>query len=815
MNDFGKTVLTHIKNEKIISNNLLTLLYEKNDLELRDAQFLYGVALLLINEFEKDHKKFFLLDYAYNIIAKTSLKTNDFRALYDFTVNYGYYPIARKIIQLNKLPSVTLNQVFAEITIDEFSDSDRTLTFEQKNIFKKILDDNSELTSFLAPTSYGKSELIFKHIKKHPAKVVGIIVPTKALIDQVSREAKKQGLEKKIIVHDQNYSQNDESVLAIVTQERAIRLLEEGIIFDQLYIDEAHEMLKFNFGLKHNNRSLILARVIKLAKQRNSKIKLMYLSPVLNNSENLELSDTETIQEYRINNDLKILDIKLLGSIEENSFKRKGLFQYDKYLGTFYKIGDLVNQFEYIKKVEKNKNLHYLYRPIFIEEYAEKLYQNLPNIELSKELIELINELGQLVHPDFKMVKYIKKGIIYLHAKLPSNIKNYLLKYVRESNQIKHLVANSVILAGMNLPIDNLFYISGSSNLRDLYNLIGRVNRLNEIFSKKNHDLSKILIPVNFIEFDQFPQRGKMQNKVEKLRLKFNDEVKNPLLNNATIEQENKKSASKIITEETELIENFGQLKFKQKLLMAGAQQILNYTKSGVEKLQYRVENYKKTTNKDVDILDMVKQVFFENFNIERDFYPEYNAKRLENIATINYYKMFVNDLKKLNLKERIDKIVAYWMRQENDYKVYVGQSFGEVSFDSSNYLDSKNKVYVQLANHKDDEEFLNNLAIIKLQIDEDFLGHEISLLVNTLVNLDLINQADFDRFYYGTIKSEELAILQLGISRSLFNQLKKDKQIINIKFDKFGNAKANDHLIRYIQNQQGIRKFELQQYFS
>lgn len=59
MNDFGKRVLTRIKNKKIISNNLLTLLYEKNDLELRDAQFLYGVALLLINEFEKDHKKFF------------------------------------------------------------------------------------------------------------------------------------------------------------------------------------------------------------------------------------------------------------------------------------------------------------------------------------------------------------------------------------------------------------------------------------------------------------------------------------------------------------------------------------------------------------------------------------------------------------------------------------------------------------------------------------------------------------------------------------------------------------------------------------
>lgn len=58
---------------------------------------------------------------------------------------------------------------------------------------------------------------------------------------------------------------------------------------------------------------------------------------------------------------------------------------------------------------------------------------------------------------------------------------------------VRHFIANSVVLAGMNLPIDSLFYISGFSNLNDLYNLIGRVNRLNEIFGNGG-SIERILI---------------------------------------------------------------------------------------------------------------------------------------------------------------------------------------------------------------------------------------------------------------------------------------------------------------------------------
>ena len=79
---------------------------------------------------------------------------------------------------------------------------------------------------------------------------MAIIVPTKALIDQTYREAKKHIKDRKLIIYDQNYVyEKDKRVLAIVTQERALRLIEEGMIFELLYIDEAHELLNFNYQI--------------------------------------------------------------------------------------------------------------------------------------------------------------------------------------------------------------------------------------------------------------------------------------------------------------------------------------------------------------------------------------------------------------------------------------------------------------------------------------------------------------------------------------------------------------------------------------
>ncbi|MDT2466144.1 hypothetical protein P7D98_11010 [Enterococcus avium] len=136
-----------------------------------------------------------------------------------------------------------------------------------------------------------------------------------------------------------------------------------------------------------------------------------------------------------------------------------------------------------------------------------------------------------------------------------------------------------------------------------------------------------------------------------------------------------------------------------------------------------------------------------------------------------------------------------------------------KVTRKTENYI-GQNLVYVDLSDHINDEDYLYNLAIIKLQVDEDYVSYEITLLLNTLLEFDIINQKQFDRFIYGTDSNEEIKILRLGISRGIYRKLKQDDMIKNIHFDDYGNVKANSLLISYVNEQLGIVKFELEQIF-
>ena len=269
-----------------------------------------------------------------------------------------------------------------------------------------------------------------------------------------------------------------------------------------------------------------------------------------------------------------------------------------------------------------------------------------------------------------------------------------------------------------------------------------------------------------------------------------------------------------IVRVENEIINNYEHMGFKGKLLTAGAQQVLNYTELGLKIIEGRIA--KVADYKEVDILTIIQKIFFENLDVQH-FTPNASIQRLKQTETLNYYRSFIEALHTYNLNTRINKLVAYWKKREDiiNYQIYVGRSFGEKEYISSNYPDPRNKVYVNLIDHIADEKYLNNLAVIKLQIDEEYVGHEINLLVTTLLKFNIINQAEYDEFFYGTSDSTKIKILQLGLSRGIFNRLSSDEQIKNITFDKYGNAKANNDLEEYIELQKGIVKFELEQYFK
>ena len=789
MSSDGKSTLTTLSKREEIVNIILELLFIKEKLTNRDAEYLFAISLLFIEEFEKNRSRSYYIEFAYSIIVRTCFKINDYRALYDFSVNFGYYPIARKLLRSGLVDEGILNYFLSDLKLAQFSNGDKINTFEQDKVSKEIIASENKKFAFVAPTSYGKSEIIYQHIlESNELDNIGIIVPTKALIDQVFREAKKLGeLNRKIITHEQNYNDSDRRVLAIVTQERALRLIEQHLIFDSLYIDEAHELFNFDFGLKHANRSLLLARLLKLNKKLNPELNIYYFSPLIQNVNNLLLKNEEGhVEQYKINNNLKILDIRYVSNANEQ-------FVYEQYLGSFFKLSNTENNLKYIVNCSKNykKNLHYLYKPIYIEHYAEELCNQLPEYdELPQSLANLIEELKDIVHPKFKLIEFLSKGILYLHGRLPNNIRNYLLKCFRDDASIKHLIANSVILAGMNMPIDSLFFISGFSATNELINLVGRVNRLNEVFSN-NGELNKILVPVHFVELDSYPQNrnGQLKKTVESLRSNIKDSVKNPLLENSVVNKSNLENSEKII-QETEIIHN--------------------------------ADNVYK------EILLKVKEVFFDNFVNEgadraidyRYFHPNNNVKRLRFEPTINYYSVFIQSSYS-PLKDRVNNLVSYWKDilssssgHDKNFMQYVGSQFGEKAYQSDDYNDSRAKVYIDLNDYKTREDDMYNIAIIKLQTDDEFVDFEIGLLLNSLREFNIISDDLYNLFMFGTNDIKELQISQLGLSKNLYNTLQKDNQIQNIEFDDFYNPRANHHLREYILSKQGIEKFELEQYF-
>lgn len=233
-----------------------------NPKSMTDAEKMYILtcAIMLIKKYERDTRYSSYVELAYYIILKYSLSFKDFEPLYDFAVNFGFYPIAQAITNDNLLSfddiasSLLSNQISKKYTKNGLVE-----IFEQKCTREKIIAAQSSEICFVAPTSFGKSSLIIEHIKAHwdKAKKIAIIVPTKSLLMQTYRAVRNAKFNVKILIHDEMYD-GEETFIAVFTQERALRLLDKmvGVSFDTLYIDEAHRVLE------RDSRAILLLRLI-------------------------------------------------------------------------------------------------------------------------------------------------------------------------------------------------------------------------------------------------------------------------------------------------------------------------------------------------------------------------------------------------------------------------------------------------------------------------------------------------------------------------------------------------------------------------
>lgn len=807
MNSNEKRKLTSLKNidffrEAIKKLNLNETLTEK------EKEYLLASAIILTKEYELNKNFTGYLEFAYYIILKYSIKYNDYQALYDFSINFGYYPISNTIAKLGLIQIDSINDIIIKNGINKFKEKNIVETYEQKYNQDKFLNSNNNEIAYIAPTSYGKSSLIVEKILKDKYNKIGIVVPTKSLINQTYNSIKKQILNYKIIIFDEMYDENDKKFIAIITQERGLRLLERNnFYFDQIFVDEAHNLLL------DDSRSVLLSRMINKNYLKNPEQKIVYLSPLVDEGRNLKSYKDGKIDEYKINFNLKEPEIFELRLNEQ-------VLKYNRFINEFYSLKNNVSVIEYILNKEKNKNFIFIARPVKIEKFANELKKHQDLVINNNELNVLEDTLKKYVHEDFNVIDLIKHGIVYIHGKMPDQIKDYLEYKYRTIKELRYLIANHVILEGINLPVDNLYIMTVNSlNTKQIVNLIGRVNRLNEVFTTDKNNLDKLLPQIHFINTEEYNRKdSNMSNAIEKLRsFALEDIVENPILieydeNKLKISDEKKEKNREIIKKEQKIfLEDDSEDATIEKIMIeSGIDSYYDNPEEVIERIKIVKEEILKSLKwKDINIIDKVCHIFIDSINSIND----YEIKRLKYVETKDFYKNFIN-MQKFQLKDRIKNQFEYFKSiQHNNEKneFYIGKSYGEFAKITDDYKNNFNKVYVKLETKSDKE--LLNLAIVKIKIEDDFINYKINGFLQAMLKLKLITEEEYNEIVYGTNDVQKLNLMKKGLTYSLINRFEKDKQLSNLSFDQYNNIIANDEFIKYSKTLDDFLKFEINKY--
>ncbi|TCO01480.1 DEAD/DEAH box helicase [Natronoflexus pectinivorans] len=785
--------------------------------ELNDSEksYLLGVSILLIKHYQIDRRFTSYIDFAYYLILKYSLNTGDYKPLYDISVNLGFYPIANDIIKYELLPIEHFDDSIIYNSISKFrNESNYIETLEQNHRTSDFLHDESFEKCYLAPTSFGKSNLIIssiKNLEKANHKIV-IVLPTKSLLMQTYQLVRSANLGRKIIMHDEMYD-DEEEFIAVFTQERALRLMNrKNIAYDVLFIDEAHNILN------DDSRSILLSRLISKNRKINNNQRVIYLSPLIENIHNVRVSEDQHISTHTIEYNLKEPDLFEL--------KLNGLVRlYNRFLDEFYSLGKNNNPFQYTIAQSNNKNFIYNYRPVRIEEFAKEFCNYLPEIEITDAIAELKKILRKEVHKDFYVVDCLNFGVIYIHGKLPDLIKEYLEEKYRTLSELKYIIANSVILEGMNLPIDCLFvYNTTGLKGKELINLIGRVNRLNQIFNTEEN-LQKLVPPIHFINTEYYNRKSSnMENKIKELRSRsFKDEVENPILTEFDFEKQAKKTDPnyllkvKIIQENEDFISaNHAseQDKLKSYIIESGISNHYSDINELIQSIELKIRRLKlnEILGEDVNfneftMLEKLHYMFVKDINSLIDF----EIGRLNNKEARDYYENFILIGRKKSLQENIISQFEFFKKksQSTNPKMYFGSSYGEIDFDDLGY----NKTYIDLR-VKDDSQLIN-LAVVKLKMEEDFVSFKLNKFIVMLFDYKLIDLDEYNLYIYGTTDEQKIALTKYGLNISLISRLSEDGQLSNMSFDSYNNLTANENFYKFLDSVDDFYKFEIKRFLN
>ncbi len=753
----------------------------------------------------------------YRMALEYSNKTRDLTPLFDIAINSGLLPVATLVKHINESMIEDERESFLSNMVDSYIDNfrDQNIVFtEQQYRLNHFFNDNLEKSAtVVAPTSYGKSELIISGIQGAEGLRVCIIVPSKALLAQTRKRVLNAHIEwvKRIVSHPEMHKKDDLSSVYILTQERLSRILnaDKEMAFDIVFVDEAHNMLA------DDNRNTLLTSTVRTLEYRNSETAFKFLTPFLQEAASLRLKDsTFTSEEYQIHEYVK--SEKLF--VADYRHNQSHFVFYDHFLNQFFKLeNNLSDELTHIVDHSKNKNIIYLNKPKDTQRFARQLAASLPEVN-SQRINDAVTEIGETLHGEYLLLHCMKRGVLYHHGSMPDAVRNYAEYLYKECDEIRFLVSTSTLLEGVNLPIERMFILDYRKGLRKLTfsqfrNLIGRVNRFGDIFNSPTiASLEKLQPEIHVIgSSDYGTSNANLTSFVEEVMSvskKPKDELDNILLEKVEINDDNRDDFNQVMTR----LENLEQGITKDfeakmvatpvglKLLESNISEIdpFEYEDSIQTTLDERLESSGKIDNSKA-LMETIYTAFIRcidpNGRITKN-----NLSRLEDEKAQAFYAMILDwKIEKLAFSRMIAKMIDYWSGLPAQTPVYVG-TWGDTKKDDG---------HVEWFTYMDDKSIPEqvNLAIVRIKEEEDFFEYVIFRFIEILNDLEMLEEEFYMQAKYGTSDPHVISLIRNGFSRGVAEILLKKYtdyfsflQDGNIAFNPSIHARLETDKIGFIQ---------------
>lgn len=378
-------------------------------------------------------------------------------------------------------------------TIQSADGQDHALTRFQLASWRTL--ERGRSTTLTGPTSAGKSYILLLYIidclQTSGASCVAYLVPTRALINQVTEDAIKE-LERRGLTDITTTSlpvditsSRAHRTLYVLTQERLEALLVNypEVRFDLIIVDEAQI-------LGDGARGVLLESVLDRLKPAAASTQFVFSGPMIENPEYFgtiftfkDFEPCSTTQSPVTQNVIYLNYREQPQPVVEVQANA----QSDVVVTTIeleHRLLTDVDKLSHLSVVfgRGGSNIVYAGGKADAEKIALKIAQECA--PLPPETVgELIAFVKRHIHKDYALVTTLSKGIAFHYGHMPSLLRKELEDHFRE-RVLKTMVCTSTLLYGLNLPARSIFLLKPTTGRGtaisgpDFWNLAGRAGRL-------------------------------------------------------------------------------------------------------------------------------------------------------------------------------------------------------------------------------------------------------------------------------------------------------------------------------------------------